>query len=216
MQQPNILIDMEMLDGIRAVVLDLDGTLYDKRGLSCGIVLGQLGSLSVLSAEQKARKALRGRYFGSAEAFYTAFFEEMSRGHLYSAKVARWWYFHIYMPLMVLSLRLWHSPLAWVKPLTAYCRAHGIRTAVYSDYECAEEKLRAIGLEPAIFDYIVSAPELGGLKPTRECAEKVLAALGAKSGETLFIGDRDDTDGESARQAGAQFAKVEQVSVNDR
>ena len=37
---------------IKAVVLDLDGTLYDKRGIVRRMVLGQLGSLSVLAAEQ--------------------------------------------------------------------------------------------------------------------------------------------------------------------
>ena len=199
---------MELLDGIRAVVFDLDGTLYDKRGLTGEIILGQLGSLSVLSSEQKARKALRGDYFGSKEAFYEQFFGTMAQGHLYTAKVARWWYFHIYLPLMVLSLRLWHKPRHWVHPLIAYCHRKGIRIAVYSDYERVHDKLRAIGLNPDDFCYIVSAPELGGLKPAQACAEKVLATLGVEGAEALFVGDRDDTDGGSARSVGARFAKV--------
>ena len=190
---------------IKAVVLDLDGTLYDKRGIVRRMVLGQLGSLSVLAAEQRSKKALRGHYFGTEEAFYARFFEAMSRGHLYNARVARWWYFHIYMPLMVLVLRLWHTPRAWVKPLIEECHRRGIYLAVYSDYGCVHEKLRALGLNTNDFCYLVSAPELGGLKPAKECAEKVLKTLGVAPEETLFVGDRDDTDGESARAVGAQF-----------
>ena len=104
---------MTIPNGIKAIVFDLDGTLYDKRGIVRRMIFGQLGSLSVLAAEQRSKKALRGHYFGTEEAFYDHFFEAMSRGHLYSAKVARWWYFHIYMPLMVLTLRLRHKPRPW-------------------------------------------------------------------------------------------------------
>ena len=199
---------MTLPNGIKAVVLDLDGTLYDKRGIVRRMVLGQLGSLSVLAAEQQSKKALRGHYFGTEEAFYDRFFEVMSRGHLYNKQVARWWYFHVYMPLMVLVLRLWHTPRPWVKPLIEDCHRRGIYLAVYSDYGCVLEKLRALGLDTDDFCYLVSAPELGGLKPAKQCAEKVLHTLGVAPEETLFIGDRDDTDGESARAVGAQFMLI--------
>ena len=172
------------------------------------MIFGQLGSLSVLAAEQRSKKALRGHYFGTEEAFYDHFFEAMSRGHLYSAKVARWWYFHIYMPLMVLALRLRHKPRPWVKPLIEECHRRGIYLAVYSDYGCVHEKLRALGLDTNDFCYLVSAPELGGLKPAKQCAEKVLKTLGVAPEETLFVGDRDDTDGETARAVGAQFVWI--------
>ena len=106
---------------------------------------------------------------------------------------------------MVLALRLRHTPRPWVKPLIEECHRRGIYLAVYSDYGCVHEKLRALGLNTNDFCYLVSAPELGGLKPAKECAEKVLKTLGVAPEETLFVGDRDDTDGESARAVGAQF-----------
>jgi FMN phosphatase YigB (HAD superfamily) len=87
-------------------------------------------------------------------------------------------------------------------------QSQGMRTAIYSDYGCVEEKLQVLGIDPKGFDLIITAPELGGLKPTKACAEEVLKRLGVKAGTTLFVGDRDEKDGEAARRVGARFLLI--------
>ncbi len=70
------------------------------------------------------------------------------------------------------------------------------------------DKLEALGIDPSPFDLLISAPELGALKPSEPCVRCVMEMLGAKPETTLFVGDRDEKDGASARAVGAKFLKI--------
>ena len=63
-------------------------------------------------------------------------------------------------------------------------------------------------IDPAQFDLVISAPELGALKPSEPCARRVLEMLEAKPETTLFVGDREDKDGASAKAVGARFLLI--------
>jgi len=78
---------------IRAVIFDLDGTLYDSTGLHRLVALKELSRLAFcrLLHERRARKELAGKDFGSKIAFEKTFF----------GKVSRDWYFGTYLPDMV-------------------------------------------------------------------------------------------------------------------
>ena len=80
--------------------------------------------------------------------------------------------------------------------------------AIYSDYGSVIEKLEALDIDPAQFDLVISAPELGALKPSEPCARRVLEMLEAKPETTLFVGDREDKDGASAKAVGARFLLI--------
>ncbi len=162
---------------IRAVVFDLDGTLYDKHCLPRYLMLHNLWALPLLVAERRTRKQLRGQYFGSESAFYDAFFAAMSKGHWFSESMASRWYFGYYMPSMVRVIAKHCRQNDGVEEWLSVCRERQIAVAIYSDYGCVEEKLHALGLSSENFAYIVSAPELGGLKPAKECAKQVVAHL---------------------------------------
>ncbi len=194
---------------IEAVVLDLDGTIYNKRRLPAYLILRNILWLPFLSAEQKTRKAMRGMYLGSKEAFYTEFFRRMAQGRSFTSAMARWWYFHKYMPSMVHALECHFRPQSWFGGFLMECRKRHLRVVVYSDYGWVERKLYALGLHADMFEFVVSAPSLGGLKPAKECAEKVCQSLNIPPERCLFVGDRDDTDGASARAIGARFCQVE-------
>ena len=88
------------------------------------------------------------------------------------------------------------------------CSARGLQTAIYSDYGGVVEKLEALHIDPQQFDLIIAAPELGSLKPSEPCARRVLELLEAEPATTLFVGDRDEKDGASARAVGAQFLLI--------
>ena len=93
-------------------------------------------------------------------------------------------------------------------PFIADCKKHGIRLVVLSDYGHTHEKLRALNLNDDLFDWVVSAPELGGLKPASQLIEKVLENMDVTPAECLIIGDRKDTDGALAQAIGADFKLV--------
>jgi FMN phosphatase YigB (HAD superfamily) len=92
--------------------------------------------------------------------------------------------------------------------IVAECRKRGLQMVIYSDYGSVIEKLEALGIDPSPFDLIISAPELGALKPSESCARRLLEMLEADPKTTLFVGDREDKDGASAKAVGAQFLKV--------
>jgi FMN phosphatase YigB (HAD superfamily) len=79
---------------------------------------------------------------------------------------------------------------------------------VLSDYEYASEKLNALGIDNSQFDWVVSAPKLGGLKPAHQVLEKVLETMGYTPKQCLVIGDREDTDGQLAQSVGTAFYRV--------
>lgn len=65
-------------DKYRAVVFDLDGTLYDNKGLPLKLVLADIPNMWVLGAERKARKLIKGADYGDAAGVYDALFAKMA------------------------------------------------------------------------------------------------------------------------------------------
>ena len=197
-----------VLNGVQTVVLDLDGTLYDKTGLARRMVRRLWWCLPLLAAERLARKNMHYVQYASEEEFFGAFFRHMSRGHWWTRSMAATWYHTTYMPTMIRLIRRYHSPRPEVMALVQEAKAQGLQLAIYSDYGSVIEKLEALGIDPSLFDLMVAAPELGALKPSEPCARRVMELLGAKPETTLFVGDREDKDGESARAVGAKFLLV--------
>lgn len=189
----------------KAVIFDLDGTLYDKSGLAMRLVWSQLqrGAFSLLKREREVRKELRGKHFGSEDAFYEAFFARFDK-----PEFARRWYFDQYMPDMVSILRKHYRIAPWVESQMLELRARGLKVAVFSDYGSVQQKLKAIGFRLAWADYLFEAPALGGLKPCKESFEKICQTIGVLPKECLMIGDREDTDGEGAKSVGMDFHRV--------
>ena len=201
-------VPSDALNGVQNVVLDLDGTLYDKTGLARRMVRRLWWCLPLLAAERLARKNMHYVQYASEEEFFGAFFRYMSRGHWWGVGVAATWYHTVYMPTMIRLIRRYHHPRPEVMALIEEAKAKGLTLAIYSDYGCVAEKLEALGIDPSQFELMISAPELGALKPSEPCARHVLELLQAKPETTLFVGDRDDKDGASARSVGAKFLLI--------
>lgn len=198
-----------VLNGVQTVVLDLDGTLYDKRGLARRMVRHLWWCLPLLLAERMARNEMHKVQYSSEQEFFDAFFTEMARGHWWSPDRAARWYHKVYLPVMIRLIARYHAPRPEVMTLIDMCKERGVRMAIYSDYGCVEQKLSALGIDASPFELMVSAPELGALKPSEPCARQVLERLHADPKTTLFVGDRDEKDGASARSVGARFLLVE-------
>ena len=193
------------LNGVRTVVLDLDGTLYDKTGLARRMVTRLWWCLPLLAAERLARRNAHYVQFASEEEFFDFFFTTMARGHWWGPRIAAQWYHSVYMPAMIRLIRKYHKPRPEAMAIIDECRKQGLKMAIYSDYGSVMDKLDALHIDPKPFDLIVAAPQLGALKPSEPCARRVLELLEADPKTTLFVGDRDDKDGASARAVGAKF-----------
>lgn len=191
----------------KLVVFDLDGTLYDKHGLSLRMVLHAPWDLMKMRAERQTRARMKGLWLGT-ENFVQTYNEQLAQRMGCSPLQAKEWYEQRYMPLMVKLIGKYQPLGEWVLPFVQDYQHKGIKMVVLSDYGFVNEKLQALGLEPSLFDWVVSAPELGGLKPAAELMHHVADRMGVAVEDCLVIGDREDTDGEMARRSGAQFRKV--------
>jgi putative hydrolase of the HAD superfamily len=196
-------------DKYRAVVFDLDGTLYDNKGLPMRLILSDIPNMFVLGAERKARRLLSGKDYGDAAGVYDTLFATMAavKSRL-TVEKARRWYQDKYMPMQVTLLYMYYEPRPLAAELLQAIKARGLKCYLYSDYGHEVEKVTALGLDKDLFDGIVSAAKMGGLKPSRPSMERMQQLFGLDAETTLYVGDREDTDGESARAVGMPFVNV--------
>ena len=80
------------------------------------------------------------------------------------------------------------------------------KIAVYSDYP-ADEKLKALDLV-AHAAFCSTDKQISQLKPGKKGLTYICSQFNIAPEKTIFIGDRTDTDGESAKLAGTDFLKV--------
>ncbi len=188
----------------KAVIFDLDGTLYDKKLLPLRLVFSQLfkGKLSYLKREREVRKSISGKFFGNHENFEEHFFQ------LFNKKDAREWFYCDYMPEMVSILSKHYKFNPKVVNILREYRIKGYKTVVFSDYGFVEEKLKAINFDLEWVDYIFEAPALGGLKPCKEAFISICNKIKVNPEECIMFGDREDTDGAGAKSVGMKFIKV--------
>lgn len=193
---------------VKAVIFDVDGTLYDQRRLRIRMVFDML--LAVLRDPRALREIRVVRDFRRARELHA---DDTGGGiadrqYEWGASISGT------SPEQVHDIvRKWMAdrPLsflpacrfAWAPQLFAHLRARGIRIGVFSDYPAAE-KLRALDLSA---DVVVSAvdPDVDRLKPDPRGLRIASERLEADMSDCLFVGDRDDKDGECARRAGMAY-----------
>lgn len=202
------LISKRSTRNTKLIVFDLDGTLYNKRGLSLRMVLHAPLDIRKMQAERATRASMKGIWLRDEKHFHDTYFQRLAARMHCSATAAEQWYNQRYMPLMVKMIGKYQPLNEWVLPFIHDCQHTGILLVLLSDYGFAKEKLQALGLSPTLFDWVISAPELGGLKPAPELMRIITERMGVAPQECLVIGDRDDTDGEMARRTNAPFHKV--------
>ena len=205
--------------GISAVIFDFDGTLYDNSKVAKYLIKAKPLSSFRMLADRKARKALKGSYFETEEAFLFEYSKVASKKCLLPcrAKAFLAWYQNTYMPLMTKVLHdkcragagagngADSSGASEVNTVFAELHSLNIKTAILSDYPFVKERMAALGISDENVDLIKASQELGGLKPAAALFEKVAWQLGVEASHILVIGDRDDTDGQGARNAGMQY-----------
>lgn len=173
-----------VLNGVQTVVLDLDGTLYNKSGLAKRMVRRLWWCLPLILIDR------------------------LAHGRAWRWVVSTRWHQRVYLPTMVRLIGEGCPRREETMDLIAAAKEKGLQLAIYSDYGCVKEKLEVLGVDAALFDLLISAPELGALKPSKACAQEVLRRLNAQPETTLFVGDREDTDGEAAKNVGAKFMLI--------
>ena len=204
----------------KAVIWDLDGTLYQQAPLRRRMLwelskasLGQSPAKTArmfrwLKTFREVREELRslGQAEGSLESIQFA--EPAQRLGVPAEpleKLVRQW--------------MWQKPLPFLKgalrqdvvPVLEELKGRGIPMGVFSDYP-VKEKLQALGLD-GYFSVQMAAtdPEINAFKPHPRGFQAAAEALGVPDANCLFVGDRMDVDGMGAQAAGQQFRILDQT-----
>jgi FMN phosphatase YigB (HAD superfamily) len=199
---------------LRAIVFDVDGTLYDqtklRRAMLVTLVKAHLlrpragwRTAAVLKAYRRAQEDLRHHPGDNAAARQLEIACARTGSTLEFARecVAKW---------------MESAPLAFLARcappgLSAFlhsCRQRGIRLAVLSDYPAAD-KLRALGVADAFeLSLCAQSPEIGRFKPDPRGLLVTLQRLGVDPADALYVGDRAEVDAPAAAGAGVACAIV--------
>jgi HAD superfamily hydrolase (TIGR01509 family) len=203
---------------IRAVLFDLDGTLYRQKPLRRLMTMELLTlplsgparapkRLQALRAYRRAQEALRsGASRGPVATAQTKLAAQTSGlpEPEVSALVDEW------MQRRPLKYLGW-CRMPGTEALLDWLREQDVRLAVLSDYP-AVDKLKALGWADR-FDFVLSAadPEIGRFKPDPRGFMRACERWGLPPREVLMVGDRLEVDG-----AGAAAAGLPSVILGDR
>jgi len=192
----------------KAVIFDVDGTLYDQRKLRLRMVRemfacvlrqpSRLAELRVLWLFRSMREKHAAEAFTDLESQQYAWAAQAAGASPEKVReVVQEWMFE--RPLAHLRSCRYRGAQA----LFSQFQRQGIPIGVFSDYPPGD-KLRALGLTAQV---IVSATiaEINRLKPDPTGLLVAAAKLGVPAPECLFIGDQEAKDGECARRAGMPY-----------
>lgn len=201
---------------IRAVLLDVDGTLYDQDRLRFLMAL----ELGVLPVTQMSCRAAYDTW--RALSTFRSMREELRSIGETQACLARWQYTTAaqqaaWEPAAMESLVsewLYQRPLKYlrfcrrrgIEAFLAYLASHDVQVGVFSDYPVMD-KLRGLGLAERISVALCATDlEINAFKPHPAGFLRACMLWGLRPEEVLYIGDRPEVDAVGATNAGMPCA----------
>lgn len=201
-----------LTDDIKAVIFDMDGTLYDQRKMHKYMI-----------------KALFRYYWKRPHKWYELVILYVFRKNRYliqnTSDIASLQYDMVAKSLHVSQDRVRQVVAMWIeeKPLQFMKRCmydvmplyfkiiheQGLKIAVVSDYPVTK-KLQALGLSADV-EVCSTDKDVNALKPSPEGFLYAAKKMNIKKDCCVVIGDRDDKDGEAARLATMRFYHVDRI-----
>lgn len=204
---------LHRMDGwghIKGIVFDLDGTLYRMTWYFRPILtLLLVPRIMRLPLYMKIRKRYMGEDKRSAAALLAALATDMAAGSGAKDKmmILTWIRGHFY-PAFERAMPFVRGTRPGLETMLATLRQRGIRLAVLSDFSRVAQRLKALGIDPALFDILASTEDAGCLKPCPRPLLAITEQWGLSSDEVLVVGDREDTDGALASLARMPFLRI--------
>jgi FMN phosphatase YigB (HAD superfamily) len=200
----------KLLHGIKGVIFDFDGTLFDNAHIALNLIAAYPPDLFRIGHERLIRKRFSGCDYSSPEAYHQAYFSALGKACSRSPERMRNWYFNRYMPRMIRVLKRRYKLRSEVAELFHHFESpNALRVAVYSDYHFLKERLEVMGQYSSPRIPLYGPESFGAQKPAAGPLIRIAANLGIAPEEILVVGDREDTDGLGAFKAGMRFFFLE-------
>lgn len=201
-----------MLNSVRAVIFDLDNTLFDHQGSVRAALVSWLPSVGAQADGRLVETwfELECQHFESWRAGQITF-EEQRRRRLrdFLPLIGRGVGSDAELDLLFAGY-LAEYEAAWqafddVGPVLALLTARGVTVAVLSNGTVAQQnaKVATIGIRDRL-TAVITSEELGVAKPHPDTYRGACRHLGVTPSEALHVGDRHDMDVLAAREAGLQ------------
>ncbi len=185
---------------LRAVLFDLDDTLYDRSALVLRIAREQTVAFSeplgridpAVFVERLIELDAHG--YGSKPAAYARIVSELGLPPALAETLER----HFWETYDALS-----EPAQEAQVVLGALRAQGLKLGVVTNGRSTRQalKLERLGVAP-FFDAVLVSQSEGVRKPERTIFERAVARCGVAAGEALFVGDHPENDVAGARAAG--------------
>ena len=85
----------------------------------------------------------------------------------------------------------------------------GVKIIIYSDYD-PTEKLKALGITPD-FAFYPDGKDFCELKPSKKAMQAIISKVGIEPENLIYVGDRQEKDGASARLAGIYYIDIKLI-----
>jgi putative hydrolase of the HAD superfamily len=187
---------------IRAVTLDVDGTLYSIQRMVVRHMLTMLPVRDFFQDLHKIRDKMRGE--GPFQDFRKEQARRLAELRGISAEQAEQ-QVHAIVDERWMKVFKKVSLFKGVRETLFELEKRGVRLGLISDYPILE-KLKGMGLSASSFGTIVVTEDVGALKPHPAAFELAAEELGLEPGQVLHVGDREDCDVDGALAAGMQAA----------
>ena len=193
---------------IKAVVFDLDGTLYELSfKVKLQFFMKFFNKWSLFQAHREVQSELRGQDFHGGKEFYDVYLAKIAKKTGKDVVSIEDWYFNRFEDTFsqIIGKAGMRENLL---ELLDHLRNNEVRTAVFTDYGFVEKRLDALNIDLQNFEMLVSSELEGVLKPSARPLKKISETMDIPAANILMVGDNYNTDGKSAELAGAQYCII--------
>ena len=157
----------------------------------------------------KIRHSLSLKSFETEDLFLTQLYVQLQKHSLSTLAGARKWYSKTFYSHFLSVLKSTPMQKDLIQVLE-HLKSKNIKLSVFSDFAKIPERLNALNIPTHLFDLFISGETLGHLKPQNIGLQIILDHFNIPAANSLFIGDRYDTDGLCAKSLGAPYLILDQ------
>ena len=210
-QDQPVTVCEKMIRNVKGIIFDFDGTIYDHAGIAFHLIMANPADTLRVWQERLVRARFFGRDFLTSANYYRAFFTELAKLGRSTPQRRRDWYFNRFMPRMIRILEKHFNPRRGLVDFFQKLEKpeNKLKVAVYSDYPYLKERMEALGVPASERIKLFDPESFGAQKPAARPFLEIAKSFNLKPEEILVIGDREDTDGLGAYNAGMHFFCLE-------
>ncbi|AYE36378.1 HAD family hydrolase [Borrelia turcica IST7] len=184
---------------IKAVVFDLDGTLYPEISMNLIMFPEFLRNIRFFLAFKRVRKEIRvlqkGRSDPSSRDKLMSMQIEMLSVYLgYSKSRCEFLLNKIYYGEAFGNKFRRFKPYFGVHDLIYSLKSKGIKLGVMSDFPIATRVSNLLGIKDSFWDILYSSEDTGYLKPNKMAFLRIMDELGIQSNHVLYVGNSYEYD----------------------